>query len=177
LLKKITNGTLCDILNKIEVKKGDVFYIAPGTVHAIGKGILIAEIQQSSNTTFRLFDYDRKDHNGNTRELHIDEAIRVTNYEPFTPETSSHKLRKEENYSIEQLVHNDYFKVDKYDVYSSIDQCVTDCFQAILFTDGCCNIIHNNEKYKAIKGDTFFLPAGMGEYSIDGKCQFVLATV
>lgn len=175
--KKITDGTLCDILNKVPVKKGDVFYIAPGTVHAIGKGILIAEIQQSSNTTFRLFDYNRKDHNGQTRELHVDEAIRVTNYEPFIPTKSSHKIQKKENYSMEQLVHNEYFKVDKYIIHSSIDKCVSECFQSILFIDGCCNIIYNNEKYKAIKGDTFFLPAGMGDYTIDGECQFILATV
>lgn len=177
LKQKIDNGTLCDILNKIEVKKSDVFYIAPGTVHAIGKGILIAEIQQNSNTTFRMFDYNRKNPDGKTRELHIDEAIRVVNNEPFTHSRETQKMDKRENYSVQELVHNKYFKVDKYDVYNNMKLCVEKSFQSILIIDGTCNIIYNNKKYKANKGDNFFLPAGMGEYIVNGKCEFILATI
>ncbi|MBP5742670.1 MAG: class I mannose-6-phosphate isomerase, partial [Paludibacteraceae bacterium] len=77
----IKNGTLADVLTVHKVKKGDAYFIPAGTVHAIGKGIILAEIQQSSDITYRLFDYDRKDKDGNKRELHLENALNALHYE------------------------------------------------------------------------------------------------
>lgn len=83
--KRLNDNTILDVLNKVYVKKGDVFFINAGTVHAIGKGIMICEIQQNSNTTYRVYDYNRKDKFGNLRDLHIDKAIDVSYLSPCEP--------------------------------------------------------------------------------------------
>ena len=90
--KSIEDGTLLDLLNKVPVKKGDLFFIDAGTVHAIGKGILIAEIQQSSNVTYRIYDYKRKDAQGNERALHVKQALAVTNFGPAKTHDFKHHL-------------------------------------------------------------------------------------
>ena len=82
--RRITDNTLLDICNQVPVKKGDVFFIDSGTLHAIGKGILIAEIQQNSNTTYRVYDYGRVGKDGRPRELHVDKAIEVTKLQPIS---------------------------------------------------------------------------------------------
>ena len=74
LADRIKNNTLTDVLNKVPVKRGDVFFIPAGTIHAICAGILICEIQQNSNTTYRIYDYDRRDANGNPRQIHVEKA-------------------------------------------------------------------------------------------------------
>lgn len=101
--ERIKNKTLLEVLNKVEVHKGDVLFIEPGTIHAIGKGNLIAEIQENSNVTYRVYDYGRKDANGKERDLHIEKALQVTKRVPI--------LRKK---SFEpHIVDCDYFTVDK----------------------------------------------------------------
>lgn len=81
--ERIKNKTLLEVLNKVEVHKGDVLFIEPGTIHAIGKGNLIAEIQENSNVTYRVYDYGRKDANGKERDLHIEKALQVTKRVPI----------------------------------------------------------------------------------------------
>ena len=80
--ERIEKGTLLEVVNRIKVKKGDVFFVPAGTIHAIGAGILIAEVQQNSDITYRVYDYGRVDPNGNPRELHIEKAIQVTDLNP-----------------------------------------------------------------------------------------------
>ena len=99
----IEQNTLMDLVNEVEVHKGDVFFIASGTLHAIGKGIVIAEIQQSSNTTYRVYDYGRKDANGNPRALHIEKALDVTNLEPYHPQKNHDPVRQEGGAKVETL--------------------------------------------------------------------------
>ena len=82
----IADGTVTDLLNFVPTNKGDVFFIPAGTVHAIGKGNLILEVQQSSNCTYRLYDFDRKDRYGNKRELHLDKALSVLDYRKYVPQ-------------------------------------------------------------------------------------------
>ena len=79
---RIEDGTLLEVLNAVPVKKGDLFYIPAGTIHAIGKGLVIAEIQQNSNSTYRVFDFNRLGADGKPRPLHIDKAVEVTNLTP-----------------------------------------------------------------------------------------------
>lgn len=87
LRTRIENNTITEVLNKIEVKPGDCVFVKAGTIHAIGAGILICEIQQNSNSTYRMYDYDRRDRFGNARELHIDKALDVVDTEPYVFES------------------------------------------------------------------------------------------
>ena len=85
--QRIHDNTLLEVLNKVPVKKGDVFFIESGTLHAIGEGILIAEIQQNSNVTYRVYDYGRVGADGKPRQLHVEQAIKVTNREVSAPKS------------------------------------------------------------------------------------------
>lgn len=177
--ESVLSGNICDYLNKVFVKPGDVFYIKPGTIHAIGAGILIAEIQQNSNTTFRLFDYNRVDSNGNRRELHLKEALRVCDKEAFVLQNNEIKnLAKMEETAIRLLVNSEFFRVLEYDIKSVVSMTATKkSFQALLFIDGTASIFFKTQKYEVKKGDCYFIPAGMGEYKIDGVCKFLISGV
>lgn len=169
----IENNTLMDKVNIIPVKKGDVFLIKSGTLHAIGKGILIAEIQQNSNTTYRVYDYNRKDSNGNTRELHIEKAIDVTKLKP-----SELPERNPEN---KLLVRCKYFRTYKEDIESESQWHKNkNSFTHILVIDGegtlFSNEVNINYNMKFKKGESIFIPAGLG-WKITGKCSIIYTVI
>lgn len=133
-LEKLEKVELTDILNFEEVTSGDVFFIPAGRVHAIGKGILLAEIQQTSDITYRIYDYDRRDNNGNTRELHTDLALDAIDYTVF-PEYKS-KYEPKVNESVElasckyfttnvlelnEMVEKDYSQLDSFVIYICLE--------------------------------------------------------
>lgn len=177
--QNVLSGSICNYLNKVFVRPGDVFYIKPGTVHAIGAGILIAEIQQNSNTTFRLFDYDRVDSSGKKRELHLEEALRVCDKTAFSVQNSKIKNRVQKEYAtITSLVDSKFFRVFEYDVKSAVSITATKrSFQALLFIDGFVQISYDGQKHEAKTGDCYFIPAGMGEYKVEGIGKFLLSEV
>lgn len=177
--KYVLDGTICEYLNKVFVKPGDLFFISAGTIHAIGAGILIAEIQQNSNTTFRLFDYGRVDSSGKKRELHLEEALRVCDKTAFSIQNSKIKNRVQKEYAtLTSLVDSKFFKVFEYDVKSSVSITATKrSFQALLFIDGFVQISYDGQKREAKKGDCYFIPAGMGEYKVEGIGKFLLSEV
>ena len=176
--ERINNNTLLDVLNKVEVHKGDMFFIESGTVHAIGKGIVICEIQQNSNTTYRVYDYDRRDANGNPRELHIRKAIDVSNLSPATQTHSASETVEHEGYSISRLAECKYFTVDKVEVGSKADLTVsTDSFKSIVVTDGSGVLTFDGESMDINKGDSIFIPAQDAEYSVSGKCELIISRV
>ncbi len=109
--QRIENNTLTEVLNAVEVKKGDLFFIPAGTVHAIGKGMVIAEIQQNSNVTYRVYDYDRLGADGKPRQLHIEQAIRVSDLRP---------PRTDYNFG-GHLVRCAYFTVDRVDAPAALE--------------------------------------------------------
>ncbi len=161
---RIKDNTLLDVLNKVNVKKGDVFFINAGTIHAIGKGITIAEVQQNSNLTYRVYDYGRVDKDGNTRELHISKAIEVTNLNPVNENLNPK----------DHLGQCEYFTVDKVKVDSTHEEVgISDetSFTHFLITDGFGEICTNDFCMKFKKGDSLFLPAGSGVYRIMGECE------
>lgn len=173
--KAIENNTLTDVLNTVNVKKGDLFFIEAGTVHAIGKGVLIAEIQQNSNSTYRVYDYGRVGADGKPRELHIKKAVDVSVTKP--PKYDIKPMGKpmdKGNYVSTLLTQCDLFTVNHYDV-KSILQLKTDekSFNHILVTDGSGTI--NGRELK--KGDSFFVPANYGEYEIDGICELIITNI
>ena len=181
--ERIENNTIIEILNRVAVKKGDVFFIGAGTIHTIGKGIMIAEIQQNSDSTYRVYDYNRTDSDGNKRELHIEKALDVTDtdFVPGVPKV--HASVKKPGYCVTRLASCEYFTVD----HLSIDSfaklaCDGKSFTSLLFIEGSGSILFNNREYgedgviAVSKGDSLFLPAGTGGYRIEGRCS-VLITV
>lgn len=173
--KAIENNTLPEILNSVKVKKGDLFFIEAGTVHAIGKGTLIAEIQQNSNSTYRVYDYGRLGKDGKPRELHIDKAVDVTVTEP--PKYGTKPQGEPENIGggkKQLLTKCDLFTVYRYDCESEITlNADNSSFNHILIIGGCGKI--NSREFK--KGDSFFVPAGFGEYKIEGNAEIIMTKI
>jgi mannose-6-phosphate isomerase len=174
----IENNTLMDILNKVPVHKGDVFFIPAGMVHAIGSGILIAEIQQNSNITYRVYDYGRVGADGKPRELHVDKAVEVSNLKGAAELDCKVKSEAKDGYAVAPLASCKYFNTERLD----IDTCAflnvcEKSFVSLLFLDGEGEIKFNGESYAFKKGESFFLPANMGEFSICGKSQVIVTRV
>lgn len=175
LEENIRNNTVADIMNSIPVKKGDVFYIKAGTLHAIGKGILIAEIQQNSNVTYRVFDYNRKDSKGNTRPLHITQALECADLNP--PQELCHKTTVLGN--TEVLNECSFFSVYLLNVDSThIIHSDSSSFTSIIILegDGYVSEINKINAEHFRKGDSFFLSAGC-DYKITGKSKIILTKV
>ncbi len=176
--RHLADDTILDVLNWVETKPGDVFFIPAGTVHAIGKGNLICEVQQSSNSTYRLYDYNRKDRYGNTRELHIEKALDVLNYQKYMPQKFGHSETIETGFKEKLITECKYFTCKKYDVdtvwhFSQI----TSSFTVIICLSGegkifCEDIIKN-----ITRGESFFIPAGKRKVEVHGKCEMLLVRV
>ena len=177
ILNSLKIGTLSRYLNRTPVYKGDVFFIPPGTVHAIGAGLLIAEIQESSNVTYRVYDYDRVDKNGRKRELHVEKALEVMNLN--TGADLRQKPRKVNYYpgcSRELLCRCRYFETELIVVSLGFAFSVTDTsFQILLCVDGEGGI-STDEMFRPLrfhKGECIFLPANTGRCHVIGTCRML----
>lgn len=177
--KRAKDGTICEMLNKVNVKKGDIFYIPPGTVHGICEGIMIAEIQQSSNTTFRVYDYERRGADGKLRPLHLKRALDVMNYKPTIPQ----KCRGNGSvvfpaFSLVEMFACDDFQAYRLDIHTKIDLCCNgNSFNHLLCIDGSGEIKSARGQYPISMGDSYFIPAAAGEYSIEGECRILLSKI
>lgn len=172
---RIKNNTLLEVTNNVPVHKGDVFFIESGTLHAIGKGILIAEIQQNSNTTYRVYDYGRVGKDGKPRELHIEKAIDVTELCPpkydTKPQGSPEKIEGGEKTLLRTC---EYFDVHKIRVNDTVTLNADEkSFNSLLVLDGEGKIGGIDAK----KGDSFFVPAGFGEYTVTGSLEVILSDI
>lgn len=170
--RRIQEDTLLEVLNAVPVRKGDVLFIESGTIHAIGKDILIAEIQQNSNVTYRVYDYGRVGKDGKKRDLHIEKALAVTNRVPIIRDKSSYP----------HVADCDYFTVDKLNLdgrtMKRLEGTVSEeSFESILFLDGSGTISCGEETLPFRKGDSFFLPAGCGGYRVEGACDALITTI
>ena len=168
--ERIRNNTLTEVLNRIYVKKGDVLFIPPGTLHAIGEGILIAEIQQNSNVTYRIYDYGRLGADGKPRQLHISQSLDVTS------------LKKPESYSCStgHLVSCDFFEVDHVNVQDcSSYKAVADAksFVSVIAIGGNCTVTCGGKEAELTKGESLFIPANMGEYEITGNSELLITRI
>ncbi len=162
--KAIGNGTLCSLLNFIKVKAGECYFIPAGTIHAIGAGCLICEVQQNSNVTYRVFDYKRKDKNGHERELHIERALDVTNTNKTVPQPSSAPL----------LAECEYFSLSRLTVNGACKQeTLGESFHSLTCVSGSGEI--DGQAFR--QGDTFFVPANYGEYSLNGNAELLLCHI
>ena len=163
--ERIKNNTLTEVLNAVPVHKGDCFFIPAGTLHAICKGIVIAEVQQNSNVTYRVYDYGRVGADGKPRALHVEKALDVTlRTPPVKHDFGSH------------LAQGEYFTVDaKNGAFE--DTADEKSFVSLLVTDGEGELTCGGETVVVKKGDSFFLPAGSGSYAVRGTCQTLVTRV
>ncbi|MDD3766760.1 MAG: class I mannose-6-phosphate isomerase [Eubacteriales bacterium] len=166
----IKGGTLEEILNKVNVNKGDAFFIPAGTVHAIGEGIIIAEIQQNSDTTYRVYDYNRKDKDGNTRPLHIEKALDVSNFESSVGKEKAQGSEVLDGENIRTILAScRYFNFEKLEIKEKSIENTDGRMEIILVAEGSGKIA--GESFKS--ADSFVIPAAMGEYAVEGKCTLL----
>ena len=178
--RRIEDNTLLEVTNRVEVHPGDVFFIEAGTLHAIGEGILIAEIQQNSNTTYRVYDYGRVGADGKPRQLHIEKAIDVTRLAPATRPCGRPQAKPEafDGGSVLPLASCDYFTVKEMEVTSHAALMADEkSFHSLLLLDGSLTLSMGGEKLEMKKGASVFVPAGSGDYTLTGKGRLILTTV
>ena len=175
LRASLIDGTITDLLNFVEVKKGDCLFIESGTVHAICGGCVICEIQQNSSLTYRLYDYGRVDKNGKPRQLHIDKAVAVTD---TTKVVSPNAETRDLGDGVTRLAQCEYFTTDKIvlDGLKTLEV-NEDSFLTATCVDGSAEFVYNGKRYPVHTGDTYFLPAGMRRVDIEGSAEIVTAKV
>ena len=172
LAEMIQEGRWDDLLKKVPVKKGDFFYVPSGTIHAIGKGIMILETQQSSDTTYRVYDYDRKDANGNTRELHIQQSIDVTTVPAITPQIQMKEVRKG-NSSIVTYLETEFFNVYAWDIKGITSFKKQAPYTLATVIDGAGELVVNEKIYPLTKGASFILPNDVTEWTVQGELSII----
>lgn len=164
----IRNNKIKENLNYVEIQKGDSIYIPSGTIHAILGDTLICEIQQNSNLTYRVYDWDRVGKDGKPRELHIEKAIKVIDVE--TKPSIIHTKNDESKI----IVDSEYFKVEKIAVTGEYkDKSNKETFYIMNIIEGEGKIENKDKKYELKKGDTILIPAELGEYKIKGKLEIL----
>lgn len=177
--RSIADGTLEKYLQYVPVKKDDLFYIEAGMIHAIGAGVLIAEIQENSNLTYRLYDYDRMDKNGEKRMLHIEKALSVANLRGETePRQPPRVLKYRKGVASELLCRCKYFEVyrmiinteRRQKVYYQADEIG---YRVLLCVQGCGVISYGDEIIYVFKGDCIFIPANSVRLTIHGQIQLL----
>ena len=177
--ESIEKGKLSNLLQSVKVKKDDLFFIEAGTIHAIGAGCLIAEIQENSNLTYRLYDYDRVGKDGKKRELHIDKSLKVANLKSSSePKQPLRVLKYRPGAAKELLSRCKYFEVYRMLVNTERRQSVTYAsdnlsFRVLLCIKGCGVLNFEDQSLEFFKGDCIFVPADSVEIKIHGHAHFL----
>ncbi len=171
--RRIEDNTLPEVCNYVPVKKGDVFFIEAGTLHAIGAGILICEVQQNSNSTYRVWDFGRVGTDGKPRELHIDKALDVTKCEK--PTRPYGQVGDEDNLKRE-LARCDLFTTGVMKINEEESISANESFVSLIFLDGEAEVIWDGGSLNAKKGSSIFVPAGM-KVSFKGQAEILYAYV
>ena len=168
----VANDTIVDALARYEIKDGDVFYIPAGRIHAIGSGCFVTEIQETSDVTFRIYDYKRKDKDGNYRELHIKEAAQCIDFTVLPNYRAGYEPILNEGV---QLVESPYFTTAVYDLTEpmTLDYSELDSFVILIAVKGEGAITCNGEQMTFKMGDTILLPATTNEVKVEGVVRFL----
>lgn len=171
----IENGTLLDDVNVVPVKPGDVVFIPSGMLHAIGEGILLAEVQQSSNSTYRVFDYMRRDKNGNLRELHVKKAVDVMNLNVTNVDFSAEGEPRIMGDAVKTyLTGCQYFTMTKVELDGTYTDAADEkSFVSLLVLDGDGKITSADGEIELKKGSSIFIPANKGEFTVSGKLEIL----
>ncbi|MEM0575220.1 type I phosphomannose isomerase catalytic subunit [Flavobacterium polysaccharolyticum] len=169
-VEKLEKNELLSILDTKEVQKGDVFFLETGTVHAIGAGLVIAEIQQTSDITYRLFDFNRKDAHGNTRELHVDLALDAINYQRGETQKEYAKFVNQSN----TMVDCPYFTTNYIPLQGEMVVNKTEeSFTVYMVVDGYFSIDINGLEYNYQTGDTVLVPAALQLFTLSGNASLL----
>jgi mannose-6-phosphate isomerase len=169
-LNHLKNNSLVTLLDSKTVQKGDVFFLNTGTVHAIGAGTVIAEIQQTSDVTYRLYDFDRKDAQGNLRELHVDLALDAINYD----RVESERVYSEVLNSSNLIATCPYFTTNIIPLDGNIDVATNpETFKVYMCVEGNFQLDLGTETYNYVTGDTVLIPAQMDSFSLSGEAKIL----
>ena len=173
--KAIENDTLLEYVNKVKIKKGDFFFIESGTLHAICKGVLLVEVQQNSDITYRVYDYNRTTADGKQRELHIPKAVDVTNTIPYSFKRGGEMCKAHEIYSgKETLISSELFTVSKVKVADFYETTADESsFVSLLAIDGKGSLECLGETILLKKGGSVFIPAGAGKVKVYGDIELI----
>ena len=171
--EKFNAGDLTSILSREKAKAGDVFYIPAGRVHTIGAGILLAEIQQTSDITYRIYDFDRKDNQGNLRELHTKDALDAITYEHLDTYKTTYQTKENES---NEIVSSEYFETNKFVINKKIDRDYSsiDSFKILICYKGMATIESNNSIVEIKIGDAILVPASLKTITIFPKGEIEL---
>lgn len=169
-VSSLNNNKLLDILETKKVKKGDVFFLETGTVHAIGAGTVIAEIQQTSDITYRLYDFERVDSNGNKRELHVDLALDAIDYDVVDAEKKYTKIENKANAVVDcSYFTTNFIPLNGFCVLSNNNQ----SFTVLMCVEGNFEVMIEDEVYQYKTGDTVLLPSIISNFQIKGKASLL----
>ncbi|MGA9637661.1 type I phosphomannose isomerase catalytic subunit [Flavobacterium sp.] len=169
-LENLENKTLLSILNNVKVNEGDVYFLETGTVHSIGGGMLVAEIQQTSDITYRLYDFDRVDADGNTRELHVDLALDAINYK----KTDTYKAYSNNKNESNTMVDCAYFTTNSIPLEGEMVVAKNgQTFTVYMCVDGAFEIEYDGMVFKYKKGDTILIPAIMDSFTLSGSASLL----
>ncbi|WP_297074446.1 mannose-6-phosphate isomerase, class I [uncultured Enterococcus sp.] len=160
------------LFRHVPVKKGDFFFVPSGTIHAIGAGILILETQQSSDTTYRVYDYDRKDDQGNTRELHIQQSIDVSTI-PATYETPAIKETRKGTSAITTYLKTAFFNVYEWDVKGILTFEKQAPYTLLTVIEGAGELVVDGQSYELKPGSSCLLPAQITNWTIQGELKII----
>lgn len=172
LTQMIQEGRWDDLLKRVPVKKGDFFFVPSGTIHAIGKGIMILETQQSSDTTYRVYDYDRKDDQGNTRELHIQQSIDVTTVPAVTPQLAVKEIRKG-NSAVTTYLETEFFNVYEWQIKGELTIAAKGPYTLMTVIEGYGYLVVGDKEYELKMGTSCILPNEIKEWQIKGDVKII----
>lgn len=170
----VKEGKWNDLLRRVKIKPGDFFYVPSGTIHALCEGTLVLETQQSSDTTYRVYDYDRKDDKGNLRELHLEKALEVTTV-PHENVVSKPTVENKETVTITTFVESSFFSVYKWDIKGDASFSSPDTYLLLSVLEGDGTLFCHEESYSLTKGTHLILPFGLGDFELTGNCQLIVS--
>ena len=172
--EKIDNEAWSDLFIEVPVKAGDFFDVPSGTIHAIGGGIVILETQQNSDTTYRVYDYNRTDDAGNPRPLHIQQTKDVTTI-PHSVPTTNQQVMTSETGTRTTFVENKFFTVWKYDIDGDYSDALSSTYHLVTVLDGKGTLTVDGIEYSIQKADSFILPSGTPTLQINGSVQLIVS--
>lgn len=167
-------GRWDNLFQRIPVNKNDFIYVPSGTIHAIGAGVVILEIQQSSDLTYRVYDYDRTDDQGNLRQLHLDSSIEVTTV-PHQVTDFEQTETKQANLTINKLIEEQYFTVYHWDLTGASMHTRKADFLQFSMIEGNAEVITNGKSFSIKKGDHFIIPATIDNFKINGTAKLIIS--
>ncbi|MBU8589996.1 mannose-6-phosphate isomerase, class I [Priestia megaterium] len=174
LIKMIKNKDWDKLLRRVRVKPGDFFYVPSGTIHALCEGTIVIETQQSSDTTYRVYDYDRRDENGKKRELHLKKAIDVTKV-PHIDVDNKFIVTKYKDLIVTTFVENEFFAVHKWKIDGVASLTMDKPFMLCSVIKGNGTLRGEEGKYSFNKGSHFILPAKTRNFEISGNCEVIVS--